>query len=167
MVSNRKLLFQVSIFGCHVSFRGCNIYIYIYKWKMLLTSHLSKKSRRKKPASVNSWHLGKSPRGCRDVWTKEEVGGLPRGWPCHSGCLNATWPRFRNVAIRAVGKKWRVTKMSPKCGVHKHLVAWENQQGLPGVVCWWFRVSPFFKGCSKWLWQTPKWFATFVKGTLR
>ena len=23
MVSNRKLLFQVSIFGCHVSFRGC------------------------------------------------------------------------------------------------------------------------------------------------
>ena len=24
MVSNRKLLFQVSIFGCHVSFRGCN-----------------------------------------------------------------------------------------------------------------------------------------------
>ena len=24
MVSNRKLLFRVSIFGCHVSFRGCN-----------------------------------------------------------------------------------------------------------------------------------------------
>ena len=24
MVSNRNLLFQVSIFGCHVSFRGCN-----------------------------------------------------------------------------------------------------------------------------------------------
>ena len=26
MVSNRKLLFQVSIFGCHVSFRGCRLY---------------------------------------------------------------------------------------------------------------------------------------------
>ena len=31
MVSNRKLLFQVSIFGCHVSFRGCT-YIYIYTY---------------------------------------------------------------------------------------------------------------------------------------
>ncbi len=29
MVSNRKLLFQVSIFGCHVSFRGC-IYVCVY-----------------------------------------------------------------------------------------------------------------------------------------
>ena len=26
MVSNRKLLFQVSIFGCHVSFRGCTFH---------------------------------------------------------------------------------------------------------------------------------------------
>ena len=29
MVSNRKLLFQVSIFGCHVSFRGCNCWVCI------------------------------------------------------------------------------------------------------------------------------------------
>ncbi len=26
---------------------------------------------------------------------------------------------------------------------------------MPGIVPWWFRVSPIFKGCFKWLWQTP------------
>ena len=26
---------------------------------------------------------------------------------------------------------------------------------MPGIVPWWFRVSPIFKGCFKGLWQTP------------
>ncbi len=47
MVSNRKLLFQVSIFGCHVSFRGCTP----QKWGLGLfqSSKLKKFSIKKKP----------------------------------------------------------------------------------------------------------------------
>ena len=34
MVSNRKLLFQVSIFGCHVSFRGCISKLSYQNWAL-------------------------------------------------------------------------------------------------------------------------------------
>ena len=40
---------------------------------------------------------------------------------------------------------------------HKKLVTWENQpEGLTGIVPWGCRVSPIFKGCFRWLWQTTQ-----------
>ena len=127
MVSNRNLLFQVSIFGCHVSFRGCIPQIVKWLWNACWFLSHGIPIRKTSPKNKSKTNIPRDPGSPSMVleikyyWFRRWLDTLIIIW-------EYDW-------IPRDGRKWKITKQTNPRQISKYIIKKQTFLGNHFIYC--------------------------------